>query len=97
MGLASKVEELIDENTKQEESIESTAIRLAQEKCLEALAIYSNSTLYSYFEARCSLRVATMYEELGSIVGINCLSQFNSQSFSMSATFDRHSKVRYNI
>ena len=97
MGLASKVEEVSDENTKQEESVESTAVRLALDKCTEALAIYSKSTLYSYFEASCSLRIATIYEQLGSSSISSSSSssfQFLSQPSSMSTLFERHSKVR---
>ena len=95
MGLASKVEEVSDENTKQEESVESTAVRLALDKCTEALAIYSKSTLYSYFEASCSLRIATIYEQLGSSSSSSSSSfQFLSQPSSMSTLFERHSKVR---
>ena len=93
MGLATKVEEVSDENTKQEESVESTAVRLALDKCSEALAIYSKSTLYSYFEASCSLRIATIYEQLGSSSGSSS-SHLVSQPSSMSTLFERHSKVR---
>ena len=85
MGLATqKSEENIDsENNKPDETIETLALKIVQEKYLEALGTYAANPLYSYFEASCCLKLAQIFVELGP----------NSSIHSLAGTFDRHTKV----
>lgn len=62
-----------------EDGVERNAAKIALDRCMEALSIYSNYVLYSYKEASCSLRLARMIDELGPLA--------------MASVFERHTKV----
>lgn len=62
-----------------DDGVERNAAKIALDRCMEALSIYSNYVLYSYKEASCSLRLARMIDELGSLA--------------MVSIFERHTKV----
>lgn len=63
-----------------EDSIETNTLKIVQDRCMEALSIYSNNILHAFKEASCALRLARMLVEAGSLSYTN--------------VFERHTKVR---
>jgi len=45
-----------------EQTVEARSLRLAEEKCCEALSIYARSVIFCVLEVECSLRMARMHE-----------------------------------
>jgi hypothetical protein len=63
-----------------EDSIEMNTLKIAQDRLMEAISIYSNNILHAYKEASSALRLASLIVEVGPLSYAN--------------VFERHTKVR---
>jgi hypothetical protein len=63
-----------------EDSIEMNTLKIAQDRLMEAISIYSNNILHAYKEASSALRLASLIVDVGPLSYVN--------------VFERHTKVR---